>query len=132
MTVPKFSDEDVALVAQALWDQTRASYAGNARFSADLPAQPTSVCYTDARAVLERLAESGRLLPPGGEVSYRIVWTGGEGTYVDSDVEDLEDGRDHLAIIRGLSFVKEARLERRYVSPWEVVPDDSEKGAGDG
>lgn len=81
-----------------------------------------------AALIRDKLTESGRLLPPGGEEQYRIVWSGQEGTYVDDEIDDLQHGLDHLAIIRGMPFVKEARLERRILTDWSPVVSDNSEG----
>jgi hypothetical protein len=93
-----------------------------------IPTPPAERVRAGLAAVL-----AGCEVPSGGEEQYRIVWSGQEGTYVDGEIDDLQDGLDHLAIIRGLSFVKEAHLERRILTDWSpVVSDNSEKGPGDG
>ncbi|MEU4570801.1 hypothetical protein [Micromonospora sp. NPDC023956] len=49
---PPNTDADVELVAQTLWDQCGPP-----------ASKPTSVCYDDARAVLDALSSAGRLHP---------------------------------------------------------------------
>lgn len=60
-----YTEEDVELVARAIWAVNRRSWP-------TLPETPIRECVVDARVVLDALAEAGRLLPAGG-----CVWVDG-------------------------------------------------------
>lgn len=63
-----YTEEDVQLVGKALWEACRDEFP-------KLKGAPTETCFTDARFVLDALAEAGRLRPARFDLGNPLGWT---------------------------------------------------------
>jgi len=122
-TATPSTEDDVELVARALWEQCDAPSDG-----------PTSVCYEDARAALSALAAAGRLVPADAhvetDVEYEVELTYPDGTVAYTPVGPHRDVAEALAAspahwqTPGRPGVIRQRTVTTVVSPWQPAPTE--------